>query len=128
MNPDNFGDDLASWLLNELQRRDIHTEAKPSEGNFGWHLDFQLNKVQYSFVLGWREGDETEPSVWIGWFERHCGLLSANFGGLRKNIAPDAVVAIHEVLSQTDKVHDVRWHFRQDFDSNNEENWAQQPL
>ncbi len=128
INPYRFGDDVARWISSEFQQRNIEVGEEVGEEDFGWYLTFQLNGIEYSFVLGWREGDETEPDVWLGWLERDAGFVASLFGGRKKNIASEAAVAIHEILSQTDKVHDVRWHLRQDFDANNEENWTHQPL
>jgi hypothetical protein len=42
-------------------------------------------------------------------------------GGRKRDIQPDAAQAIHEILSSSSQIQNVRWHLRRDFDSGREE-------
>ena len=117
INPCCFGDDLAEWLIRELRKQGIRTDEKPGQEDFGWFLNFEAAGVGHTFVIGHRPPGETEAGTWIGWLERKRGLIGSIVGGRRRGIQASAAQAIHQTLTASPVVRDVRWHFQRDFDS-----------
>jgi hypothetical protein len=117
INPSCFGDDVAEWLIRELRKQGIRTDEKPGQEDFGWFLNFEAAGVGHTFVIGHRPTGETEAGTWIGWLERKRGLIGSIVGGRRRGIQASAAQAIHQTLTASPVVRDVRWHFQRDFDS-----------
>ena len=53
----------------------------------------------------------TEHPAWLGLLERRRGILARIFHGQPKNVEFDALRLIDEVLSSSDLISDVRWHY-----------------
>jgi hypothetical protein len=64
-----------------------------------------------------RRIDMPLPGTWIGWLERKRGLIGSMLGGRRRGIQASVAQAIHQILTGSPVVREVRWHFRRDFDS-----------
>jgi hypothetical protein len=126
VNADNYGDDVASWLMAELKTRGITTDAEPRQEDFGWYFNFRAGGADHCLLLGYRPG-EGDDAVWLGWVERAAGFFGSILGRRRKGIRPEAVDAIHRVLSSSPKVSAVRWHEQADFDAGNEERGSPSP-
>jgi hypothetical protein len=104
INPCCFGDDVAAWLIRELRKQGMWTDEKPGQEDFGWYLNFEVAGVGYTFVIGHRPNGETEAGTWIGWLERKRGIQAS------------AAQAIHQILTGSPVIREVRWHFQRDFD------------
>ncbi len=115
-----YGDDVARWIIGELNARGVPTDPEPAQEDFGWYLTYRPGKVQHQFVLGYRPGGKQHPAVWLGFVERNVGLLGSLFGGRTRGIEPKALQVIHDVLSEAQVVSRVRWHRKADFDAGNE--------
>jgi hypothetical protein len=111
-----FGDDLASWLIGELQRRGVTTDERPGQEDFGWHVDFQSSAAGSTLVLGFRPENDQSGGTWVGWVERSRGFLASVFGGRNRNVDPRAAELVHSILSSSSQISDIRWHDRRDFD------------
>ena len=105
----------------------METDDKPGQEDFGWYLNFEAAGIGHTFVIGHRPSGETEEGTWIGWLERKRGLIGSILGGRRRGIQASAAQAIHQILSESSVVRDVRWHFQRDFD-NGVERGAPSPL
>lgn len=116
INPGCFGDDVAEWLIRDLRSQGIRTDQKPGQEDFGWYLNFEAAGVGHTLVIGHRPNGETEAGTWIGWLERKRGPIGSILGRRRRGIQAAAAQAIHQVLSGSSLVRDVRWHFQHDFD------------
>jgi hypothetical protein len=57
---------------------------------------------------------------WVGWIERDCGLIGGIFGA-RKKVEKEVCEMLEKVLVNSDKVSELRWHFKEDFDRGIEE-------
>jgi hypothetical protein len=121
INPCCFGDDVAKWLIEELRGRGYQTADAPGQEDFGWYFIFTVSSVKYCFVIGLRPGTEAAEDVWLCWLERHPSFVAFLLGNRLWGIQPDAARAIHEILSSSPKIREVRWHFKRDFDSGREE-------
>ncbi len=117
INPCCFGDDVAGWLIVELRKQGMGTDEKPRQEDFGWYLNFEAAGIGHTFVIGHRPNGETEAGTWIGWLERKRGLIGSILGGRRRGIQASAAQAIHQILTGSPVVREVRWHFQRDFDS-----------
>jgi hypothetical protein len=121
INPGCFGDDLAKWLAEQLRSKGHQASEVPNQEDFGWYFTFIESGVEHCFVIGHRPGDDDAEDVWIGWLERNRGFVASVLGGRKRDIQPDAAWAIHEILSSSPQIQNIRWHLRRDFDSGREE-------
>ena len=115
-----FGDDLAIWMISELQHRQCETDAAPRQEDFGWYFNFKVSGIRHSFLISYR-ADTDESGTWIGWVERNIFLFR------RSGILPEATQAIHEALSNAPQIKNIRWHFQDDFDALLEELGTERP-
>jgi hypothetical protein len=121
INPGCFGGDVGKWLIQELRARGFHTDEEPDSEDFGWYFTFRVGDIEYDFVIAYRPGDGEPEGDWIGGLERSKGLFASMLGLRKKGIQPDAAGVIHEVLSGSPQIREVRWHVRKDFDAGREE-------
>ncbi len=117
INPCCFGDDVAEFLLRELRKQGMGSDEKPGQEDFGWYLNFDAAGVGHTLVIGHRPSGESEAGIWIGWLERERRLIGSILGGRRRGIQASAAQAVHQALTGSSVVRDVRWYFRRDFDS-----------
>ncbi|MCX7049913.1 MAG: hypothetical protein NTX50_31080 [Candidatus Sumerlaeota bacterium] len=118
-----FGDDLARWMMKELNARGIQTGEEPGQEDFGWYFEFQVGGVEYLFIISHRPGDDdlppSEPLSSVDWMcviERNAGLIASLFGACKRGITLEAVQAIHGVLSSP-TIYNIRWYLDKDYDS-----------
>jgi hypothetical protein len=123
MNPYTFGDDVAEWVRDQLKVAGIVVDSKIGQEDFGWYLGFQVGQQEYQFVIGYKPDE-----YWIGWLERNKGLIGSLFGARNRGIGVDAANAIHSVLRSSDKIQDIRWHYKKDFDDLKEELASTSPV
>lgn len=109
INPDNYGDDLARWMIRELRSRGVEVGEELQEDH-GWYFTFRSGGVEYDFVVGSRDQDE-----WLGWIERRVGFVASLLGGRARGIEVEAALEIDAVLSSSELIRDVRWHLEEDF-------------
>ena len=100
-----FGSDLANWLIHELARRDAAVEPMIGHKDAGWIVRFKFRGATYDFLTLYRD------PVWLGLLERRRGILARIFHVQPKNVEFDALRLIDEVLSSSDLISDVRWHY-----------------
>lgn len=118
INPNNFGDDLAKYLLQGLQAQSVEVDSELGQEDFGWYFTFRCNGQSYDFIMGHRDGEGEE---WLGWLERSAGFLPSLLGARKKAIRPEAAQSIQNVLTSSLRIQNVRWHLAKDFDAGNEE-------
>jgi hypothetical protein len=128
LNDSCFGDDLAEWLIDELGARNIETDAAPAQDEFGWHFGFRKDEVDYTFAVTHRSAGAGRPPVWIGRIERKAGRFGKLLHGTARGIEPEAVLAIHSVLNSALLIHNLKWHYRRDFNANREDLGAPEPI
>jgi hypothetical protein len=122
-----FGDDIAKYLLSELQRSGLRAGDEPGQEDFGWYLNFAVAGVSHCFVLMYRSDDVREGATWIGVLERNRGFFGSVFGRRKHGIQESAANAIHRILAASTFIRDVRWYFQEDFDNGHEEKGASTP-
>jgi hypothetical protein len=124
INPENYGDDVARWLMDDLKAQGIEVEGELGQEDFGWYFAFNAGGRSHHFILGHR--DDTDE--WLGWLEPVVGFFASLLGGRNKGVEPRAVDAIHRVLAGSDRIHEVRWHYRKDMDRGREELGSATPI
>ena len=127
INPCCFGDDVARWLAEQLRSKGYQAAEVPGQEDFGWYFRFTKSGIEHCLVIGHRPGDNNEEGLWIGWLERSRGFLASLVGARKRGIQPAAARAIHEILSGSPQIRDVRWHFGRDFDSGREDTGTPEP-
>ena len=85
-----FGDDLARWLITELQSHGVATDSEPDQEDFGWYFGFRPGGTEHQFIIGYRPGSGEESGTWIGWVERRAGLVGSLLGARRRGIRSDS--------------------------------------
>jgi hypothetical protein len=111
-----FGDDLARWLIERLRARGLQTDSEPGQEDFGWYLRFRTAKSEYCFILGYRPSEDAKPGDWMCSIERETGMLGWLLYWTRKRkIEPEAVQAIHAVVSESPQISGVRWFTDEDY-------------
>jgi hypothetical protein len=113
--PNNFGDDLAEWLMQALEQQGYQVGEGLKQEDHGWYFTFWVGDRAYQFIVGYRGEEE-----WLGWVERKLGLLASLFGGRKRGIQPQATQAIKSALSSAPEIRAMRWHFEQDLISEKE--------
>ena len=101
-----YGSDLANWLIYELGRRDAAVEPMIGQKDAGWIVRFRFRGATYDFLAGYRGGPD-----WVGFLEHRRGLVGRLFHRPQKNVEFDAVRLIDAVLSSSELISDVRWHY-----------------
>lgn len=117
INPGNFGDDLALWLMDQLEKRgfsvDRNDEGKPGQEDFGWYLGFGAAGVPHTVLLA---SYDTEKQSWWAQIERDAGFIASFLGGRNRGIRPEAPQALHDVLSSSPQVSEIRWQHKKTFE------------
>ena len=72
INPDNYGDVLAYWLMRALRSRGVEALGELGQEDHGWYFTFRGGGVEHDFIVGLRDGDE-----WLGWLERRAGFVAS---------------------------------------------------
>jgi hypothetical protein len=123
INPYKFGDDVAKWLPSACKSPESRWMGTPGQEDFGWYLGFHCGSHKYHFVLGYNA-----DGYWLGWLERKRGFVASLLGARKRGIQPDAENLIDSVLSSSEIISDVHWHFQKDFDALREDLAKPTPL
>ena len=101
-----YGGDLANWLIYELARHDAAVEPMIGQRDAGWIVRFRFRGATYDFLARYLGGPD-----WVGLLERRRGIVSRLFHVKQKNVQFDALRLIDTVLSSSELISDVRWHY-----------------
>jgi hypothetical protein len=123
-----YGDDLARWMIQRLTARGIKCDAEPGQEDFGWYLIFGLQHTSYHLILGYIPNDTAETGEWFCCLERRTSLIGFLFGAAKRRIQPEAAEAVHKALSSSPEIHNIRWHYKDDFDAGREDKGANAPI
>jgi|AGTN01.1.fsa_nt_gi hypothetical protein len=127
-----YGDDLCKWLIKELSSAGTECDTEPGQEDFGWFFNFQVDGKPHCLVCVAQEPDEgasaSAPATWILTLERAAGFLASLFGGRDKDLSLEAANKIHAVLSSSpDKISEIKWHEKKDFEKGNDSSGTDQP-
>lgn len=127
-----YGDDLCKWLIKELKTAGTECDTEPGQEDFGWYFNFQVDGKPHCLVCGAQEPDEGTPvgtpATWILTLERAAGFIASLFDRRDKDIPLEAANKIHEALSSSpDKILDIKWHEKKDFEKGNDSSGTDRP-
>ena len=105
-----FGDDVARWLIQQLRAQGIQTADAPDQEDFGWYVTLHAGGTEHCFVIGFQPNDAATGDQWLGWLERQTGFLGSLFGGRKRGILPEAILAIDTALKSSPDIQRVTWH------------------
>ncbi len=100
-----YGGDLANWLIHELGRQDAAVEPMIGQKKAGWMVRFEFRGANYDFIASYRDPD------WVGLLERRRGIVGRLFHRQQKEVEFCAVRLIDAVLSSSELISDIRWHY-----------------
>lgn len=100
-----YGSDLANWLIHELARHEAAVEPAIGQKAAGWLVRFRFRGATYDFVARYRGPD------WVAMLERRLGILGRLFHRQQKSVEFRALQLIDEVLSSSELICDIRWHY-----------------
>jgi hypothetical protein len=123
-----YGDDVARWMIEELRARGIQTQSEPEQEDWGWFLRYHTAQGDYYFNIGYRPDYEGDPGAWVCHVVRDFFSWKSFFTGRKPAVGPDAVAAIHSVLSSSPKISNIQWHYQQDFDACREDKGQPDPV
>jgi len=107
INPGCFGDDVARWLIAQLRASGCAAEPEAGQEDFGWYLTFEAAGIEHQAVIGYRPDSGDDQGEWICWVERKAGLVGSLLGQ-RRNAKPEALEAIHRILSSSSLISSVK--------------------
>jgi hypothetical protein len=113
-----YGDDVARVIIERLNSCGFSSESEPDQEDFGWYLTFE-SAGSHQLVVTYRP-DTDDSGTWICWVERNVGIVGTIFGRRRRAVQPEAVLAIHKVLTSISAIHNLRWHTTLAFDAGRE--------
>ena len=100
-----YGSDLANWLMHELTQHDTAAQPMIAQRNGGWMVQFRFRGAVYEFLVRLRDPD------WVGLLERKRGFVGRLFRRQPKSVELDALLLVDSMLSSTELISDVRWHY-----------------
>jgi hypothetical protein len=109
INPNCYGDDVATWLMQELGEYGIQLTGNLDQEDFGWFFTFMMGDVEHCVVIGFQPNDPGLGDRWIGSVERHVGFFGSISGQRDTNINPIAVQALDSILRKSDDVELIGW-------------------
>lgn len=119
------GDDVAIWLMLELEHKAVDVTPGLNQADFGWHFTIRTENREHVVLVCLHD---MEGPTWRVSIERDITGLGAWFGGRRRSVRPRAAMSIHAVLSKSDKVRSVRWHHEHDLKAGNGQKGGLEPL
>lgn len=124
VNPCCFGDDLAKWLIEQFKHHRIAVDEEPGQEDYGWYVTFRANGTPHWFLFSFRSSPD--GGEWIGFVER-SGFFRSLMRRSAKDVEASAVKTIHLMFNAAPIIHNLRWHFRRDFDLGNEAQGQPEP-
>ena len=119
------GDDVALWLMREMQNDGIDVVPGLDKADVGWYYAFRMAGRRYVAVINLL--DPTR-SLWQVTLERDIAGLSAWLGGRRRGVKPAVSKALHAVLARSFKVKQVWWYTERDLKAGNEGKGSPEPM
>ena len=105
---DNYGDDVARWLGEELRKRRVEVDEKgPEQEDHGWYTSFFFEGKEYDVVVSYLPNG-SHPQ-WIICIERATGVLGWIFGRRWRGVAPSVTNLLKDILEASEVCTAVRW-------------------
>ncbi|MDX2045052.1 MAG: hypothetical protein SF097_27830 [Acidobacteriota bacterium] len=128
INPICFGDDLAKWLLERLDRRKLtKLDAEPIQEDWGWCFSAEVGQRDFLVCLGPYEDDST-PSTWLVFVESRLSWFGRKLLG--HSDESEMVILCSEldrVLHSESQISHIRWYTKENFINGDEDDWKPHP-
>jgi hypothetical protein len=105
-----YGDDLGKWLISQLRAAGAETDSEPGQEDFGWYVNYTIGSQPFCAVIGNVGGE-----FWFVAVERATGFLGSVFGGRNRNVPESGVMQLHQLLSSSPDVKNLKWHHWEKF-------------
>jgi hypothetical protein len=140
INDGNFGEDLAHWLIAEFKNfEDISTDSEPLQEDWGWWVFVSTGQVYGSiglgaYVVGTSHGDQ---DGWMCFWDPPEKKKPFLFFGKTKadqsnhqieEVSKKILLQFHDILSESPRISQIRWHDETDFMNGKEDNWSSKPF
>jgi hypothetical protein len=110
LNPGCFGDDVALWFIEEMSKRGYPVASNPGREDFGWYVLFGEGPSPHCLVIS-HLLDDSDRFLWFCEVERQFGFWRSLMGRRAHYVDEHAVAFVHEVLSQSTLIDELRWHY-----------------
>jgi hypothetical protein len=140
INDDNFGEDLAQWIIAKLsQVNDILADPDPLQEDWGWLVYVSVDQVSGNIGLASYQV-ETPEGIKDGWMcflempkNKKPSLLlnkakADEYNCRIQEVSEKILRDFNAILSSSPSISQIRWHNESDFMSGNEDNWTVSPL
>ena len=140
INDGNFGEDLAHWLIAEFKKfEDISSDPEPLQEDWGWWVFVSTGQFSGSiglgsYVVGTSHGDQ---DGWLCFWDPPKKKKPFLFFGKTKadqsnhqieEVSKKILLRFHDILSESARVSQIRWHDETDFMNGKEDNWSAKPF
>jgi hypothetical protein len=112
INPGCFGDDCAAWVVAGLRARGWDDVSDPWQEDWGWQTSTARAGHKYLISVSVLEDDTPE---WLIFVQEHTGFLTRLRGKAGPSALHELVLAMHEVITASADIQNVRWHLEDVF-------------
>ena len=140
INDGNFGEDLAHWLIAEFKKfEDISADPEPLQEDWGWWVFISTGQFSGSiglgsYVVGTSHGDQ---DGWLCFWDPAKKKKPFLFFGKTKadqsnhqieELYKENLLRFHDILSESPRISQIRWHDETDFMKGKEDSWSSIPF
>ena len=140
INDGNFGEDLAHWLIAEFKKfEDISADPEPLQEDWGWWVFISIGQFSGSiglgsYVVGTSHGDQ---DGWLCFWDPAKKKKPFLFFGKTKadqsnhqieELYKENLLRFHDILSESPRISQIRWHDETDFMKGKEDSWSSIPF
>ena len=140
INDENFGEDLAHWLIAEFKKfEDISADPEPLQEDWGWWVFISTGQFSGSiglgsYVVGTSHGDQ---DGWLCFWDPAKKKKPFLFFGKTKadqsnhqieELYKENLLRFHDILSESPRISQIRWHDETDFMKGKEDSWSSIPF
>ena len=100
INPNCFGDDLAQWLVMQLEHRNIKV-GNVGQEDWGWEVQCTFAGSSYFMSIGSVAGTEEDGNFgeWRIYLTRQCSLIGRIFGKDRMHREEGIIAVLYAILN-----------------------------
>jgi len=128
INPCCFGEDATNWIMEHMPTEGFILDEEPDQEDWGWYFDVRLGEITYQICIGFIPAEEEKgQGNWLVFIVRHVGFFRSLFGKVKKHFAKEVPLAIHKALSSSTEIKNIRWLYKKEFGTANEEKGESHP-
>ena len=105
VNPGRYGEELSTWLVEQLRRTGASVFG-PYEEDWGWLVELVRDGQRFSLPCGNMDFSKTE---WLIWIEPHRSLLGRLLGRDYTPATAELAAALHAILRGEPRISEVEW-------------------